>query len=305
MKQSIYTYTRQVSWRECPHLLTDENMRAREAIIAARGADSAFVRSMMDGEFVRSDSDNLVYTERDVQALIRAMRKENKPAAGPRMAAIDLSGGGDEQTLMIAEGGRVYIILAFRESDTDWLAKKLVEILRAERIDPHRCTVDNNGIGLPIINSMEGMGYRPVFRYMNNQRPINTVEYYDKASEDHYTFKTLLHQHCLEIPVDYALLDQFRKRIAINMDECLKLETKTAIRKRGGDSPDRLDTLIMLYSRFRPEIHNVAPVPEPDRPWLRQRIDGEIRPSGFAGLPTRQRLASIIKPANRISLLTK
>jgi len=121
---------------------------------------------------------------------------------------------------------------------------------------------DNGGIGLAIIDGMEAFGYRPINRYMNNQESMNKTEFADRMTEDHYRFKDKVHAHKIILPDDPKLLKQMRQRKAYpDEHNRVKLELKKKHRSRTGESPDRLDSIIMLFADWFPPkpAENTAP----------------------------------------------
>jgi len=250
-KDGLWTYRRKVSWTECPHLLTPDKLAIRTALTKKYGANSSFIKSFLGGEFKRDSDENYVFTDHDVEAIRGAMEGKSKPITGERRAALDFSGGGDEQVIAMSDGNTVETMDTFREENMVRLAEIFVERLRAFKVDPWRCYADNGGIGLAVIDSMEEMGYRPIVRYMNNQDSRNKFEFADRMTEDHYLFKDKLHKNHLRLPNDPVLLKQIRQRKAMPDDHNrVKLEVKKKHRARTGDSPDRLDSLIMLFSEW-------------------------------------------------------
>ena len=247
----IWSYRNQIDYSMCPHLMKPYNLRRIDRLIKKHGVESPFIQSMFFGRFA---NESALFVFGDYLNQIRkAMSGTITGQPGKRKAALEFSGGGDEQTIAIAQGTTIIHWEQYRMKDTDALAKKYVEVLRKFEVEPQDVTADNGGIGKAIVDNMEGMGYRGIYRYMFNAEPMNKAEYADRASEDHFEFRELLKSGAIPLPDDSVLLQQMRERkFQLDDNNRVKLEPKKLLRKRGKQSPDRLDTLIMLYSGFAP-----------------------------------------------------
>ncbi len=265
----LWTYRRKVNWRECPHLLTDRRLALREALIKKFGENHSFIKSFLGGEFKRSSDENYAFTDNDIRNVRQAMgmqanddRRGECVRDGVKRASLDFSGGGDEQTIYIRDGMDVYFWRAFKEENTTVLARMFVNLLKEHKVEPWNCYADNGGLGLPIIDAMENMSYQGIHRYMNQQASVNKHEYADRMTEDLYKFKGILARYRIKLPNDPVLLKQARQRRSkMNNHNQVKLEDKPAHRARTGESPDRLDGIVMLFSDFEaPVVRGVVGV---------------------------------------------
>ena len=250
----LWHYRRKIGWRECPHLLTPEKLARREKLVEKYGPQSSFIKSFLEGEFQRQTDENNVFSDTDLARVKLAMKPRKEYNPGKKFAALEFSGGGDEQPIMILDGDKMVYQKVWREEDTDKLAKEYLTDLRRFDIQPRDCIADNGGIGHGIIDNMEGKGYRGMVRYMNQQIPINRHEYADRITEDHWRFKETLQLHPeIQLIDDPVLMKQMRqRRFVIDDHNRVKLEHKPKHRKRTGESPDRLDDVVMLFSNWKP-----------------------------------------------------
>ena len=269
--KSLWTYRRMINWLMCPHLLTPGKMEFRQAMIEKYGENSSFIKSFLGGECKRDTDENYVFLEHDIRNVNRAMGRQvaderigNVPTHdGNRRAGIEFSGGGDEQMIYVRNGTEVIFDQAFRENNTVKLASIFVGILLRLGVQPYNCYADNGGLGLAVIDYMENMGYQGIHRYMNQQQPFNRSEYADRMTENHYQFKEILRLYPVKFRDDPVLLKQFRQRRFKSDDHNrIKLEQKTIHRGRTGESPDRLDAMIMCWSDFVPPPQSAPPPTE-------------------------------------------
>lgn len=258
-----------VSAAGCAHLLTEEKLKESEAVKAQMGENHKLYRSMVMGQFTAGDGDTKLYGSRDIEAVIRAMGRKSTPEllAGEAHAGFDVSptGSGDEKILYVAKGKVVLPAYVTSMDDTVEVARWAVDILRYNGVEPRNCRVDNGGAGKVIVDMMEGVfNYRGVDRYMNNAAARFSADFYDRATEDAFGVKQLLHEVDLVLPNDARLLEDMKTRQTVEMGDHkkVKLQRKQDHRRdNGGKSPDRLDTLTMCLSgRVRHGIGHYAPV---------------------------------------------
>lgn len=250
----LWHYRRKINRKMCPHLRTPAGVKYLDNMIKKFGPRSSFIKSFAEGEFQRQSDENNVFFDIDLQRVKAAMKPRTEYNPGKKFAGLEFSSGGDEQVIMILDGNKVVYQNVWREEDTDKLAKDFLIDLRRFDVQSRNCISDAGGVGHPIINNMEGRDYRGMVRYFNNQNSINKHEFADRITEDHWHFKELLRLHPdIQLIDDPILLKQMRqRRFAMDDHGRVKLEHKPAHRKRTGESPDRLDTVVMLFSDWRP-----------------------------------------------------
>lgn len=290
-EKRTYTARFMVSYADCPHLCTKQQLAWYAAQADEKGKESSFVRSMQFGEFHSGGDDTRLFMEHDMEALRECMRRPQQDARhGTIRAGIDLSatGDGDPKIIYIADGTIVLPAFTIRIEDCSDAADEIVKVLRDHHVDPRNAMFDAGGSGKPIVDYIENrIGYRPVGRYSINQAPKYHEEYYDRATEDHYRFKRVLHTQPIVMPNDRELYDQCKTREIKAMEhDKIKLEPKESHRKRLRESPDKLDAIVMLFSMV-PEMsterqrHQEQTKEDENRPWKTHRPE-ELQPATVA-----------------------
>jgi hypothetical protein len=251
---ALWHYRRKITRRMCPHLQTPAKIAYLKQLIEKFGPRSSFIKSFSEGEFQRETDENNVFTDTDLERVKAAMRPRPAYNPGKKYAGLEFSSGGDEQPIMVLDGDKVVYEQVWREEDTDKLAQDFLIDLRRFEVPARDCIADNGGVGKAVIDNMEAKGYRGIVRYMNNQDAVAGHEYADRITEDHWRFKEMLAAHPeIQLPNDQVLLKQMRqRRFRVDDHNRVKLEEKKLHRKRTGESPDRLDTVVMLFSDWRP-----------------------------------------------------
>jgi hypothetical protein len=249
----MFTYRRMVGWENCPHLHTEKKKIARLKILRKYGKNSAYVKSMLYGQFQRSEDFSLIYTDEDLALMRRAMRGEFTPIGSDIRAASDTSDAGKDKKPLFIRVGTEVVHQDHFEGDGLEHAEHLSATLKELKIPPWQFIIDGGGVGAIIASYMEKQfDYCGVKRAMANTGPRFKFQYRDKYTEAHFLLKELLSAGVLRLDKNDALLKQMRSRRFIEMEAGLKIkcEPKPAHRKREKGSPDDLDTLIYLLYDF-------------------------------------------------------
>lgn len=238
----------EIGWEDCPHLRSGTKLKARQDMIAERGEDDPIVQSMVFGKFFRRGGkvifDDMAGVEFCMSGLVGHVR-------GVRKAALDFSGGGDEQVFACRDGNAMVDLQAFHEHDTVKLGERFIGLFTRWELKPEDITGDNGGLGKPIIDYLESRGWRGIRRYMADDDARDKTRFVNRAAEDTFELKYRIGRREVALIRDELLLDQMRRRkfMMPNSDNNLiRLEPKDKMRARGEKSPDRLDTVTMLFA---------------------------------------------------------
>jgi len=242
----------EVNWTMCPHLQTGFKLETREREIKEKGVEDPLVKSMILGEFFGTGGrivfDRWDDVEHSMSGLVPSFR-------GERSVALDFSGGGDEQVFAVRDGNSVLEMLAFHIRDATQLGDKFIDLFRKWNVMPENIIADNGGLGKPCIDYLEQKGWVGIYRYMAQMVPRDKTRFVNRFAEDHFELKYLMEQKAISLPNDNKLKDQMqRRKYLMKNDDSnkVRLEPKTSMRNRGEDSPDRLDTIVMLFSNMPP-----------------------------------------------------
>lgn len=277
-----------VDWTMCPHLHEDAPERKRiEAEIKAKGRENPLIKSQYFGEFFRH-SGYFVFPE--VDTVRWAMGGMVPKVGGDRAAAFDWSQGGDEQVWGVREGNHVIEWQQWHIKDSVVLAKRLKSEMQRWSLTPRDCVFDAGGGGKDCIQLLESWGYQGIQRYMNNEPARDKTIYANRYTEDCFE-RVAERLKTLALPKDDVLERQMRERqyIMPNDDSNRRrLQPKEELRRKGKESPDRLDCIIMLFSNHRAidaktwqyEQSGMNRCPTRDEVWKRHDDEAETTMAG-------------------------
>ena len=268
-KTDLFNYRRMVGWNDCPHLHTKKKQLERKKILKKYGENSAFVKSMLYGQFQRSDEFNLIYTDDDLAAVKKAMRGDGKRIGKDIVAAGDISGGGDGQVFDLRIGSEIIHHDDHNCGSGIEQAEYWVNKLETLNIPPWKFNMDSAGLGSEVANYMEKrLDYSGINRIQANVGPQFKFEFRDKYTEIHFRIKELLSAGVLKLPHNENLIKQMRCRRFIEMESGHKLKTedKRTHRKREKSSPDELDNLVYVFWDFDWSLLDVITMSEGKKP---------------------------------------
>jgi hypothetical protein len=245
-------------------------------LINKLGRYSPFVMSNLYGEFFRS-SNYAVFTDADINAAISCMSLDKPRIGRAKRAYCDFSGGGDELTFGMREGNYIHPIVAWTRDDhvaPSVEGLKYCKLFKEKELHSGEIYGDNGGLGAGIISEIQKHGYN-MTRVNANVSPQDKDQFVDKATEDHWKFKQLLHDGFLILPKDDILLNQMRRRRYImknTEDNKFRLESKKEAKlKRKENSPDRLETVVGLCA----DMESLPTIQEMERGAVRTGVPAE------------------------------
>ena len=248
--QSIWT-VHKVRWEDCPHLNVGRKKAMREYLIRQYGLNSPFIQSMIFGNFYRVGGHyifNMSKVEEAMSGLIMEMGRDRK-------CGVDLAGGGDEIVISVFIGNTQKLLEPTHEKDAHKVARWLDMTFRKWVLKANEITIDEGGLGQPIIDELEALGWRGINRYSFDGDPSQPNLYNTIAMEDHHKLAMMISRGEIKLLPDEGLKDQMRSRRYLLPNAnggIMELESKKKLRKKNIPSPDRLDATLMS-SRNMPD----------------------------------------------------
>lgn len=237
-----------VSAKDCPHLWKNPAKRAEleEQIIHLR---PELVQSMVWGEFM-SESSGMIF---DMQRVDEAMGGMLPRWGGGRFrrAALDISGGTDEQVLMVADGNQAWVEWAGFEKDDHKLVEIVIGRLRRLGIPPEDCLADDGGLGKTVLNEFERRGF-PLARFLFNEAARDKL-YRNARAEIYFTLADKIKMGHVVLPRD----DTLREELAFSKYDVGSMPIKLVPKEKLPRSPNRADALAMVF-RDLPDPRELA-----------------------------------------------
>jgi DNA or RNA helicases of superfamily II len=252
-----------------------------QMLIDKYGAESDVVRVRVYGEFPKAESDAFIALE--IVELAAGATVE--PVGDTLHLGVDVARFGDDETTIAPRiGMKVFDLRVYNKQDTMATAGRVIaagkEMLRSfTQLRNVVITVDDSGVGGGVTDRLnevileERLYDWRVIPINNGSRPTDDEEehYENRGTEAWAVIRDVL-QDCfskhlqgepisVELPNDERLITQLSQRkYRMTSKGKIALERKEDMKKRGLDSPDRADAVVlsfvtdkeMLYSNQRP-----------------------------------------------------
>jgi phage terminase large subunit len=233
---------------ECPHWKQEDIDRSCEKW----GENHPLYRSMVMAEFMESVADAVI----DLKALEDLMADpppEKRGGNANRKAFCDFawSGDGDENVLVLRDGNVITIEETFRADNLHAVCGRFVAAFERLGLKPHQIDGDEGGGGKLICDQLQKMNWR-INRINNGAAPRSSDHYANLAAEMWFEGAQKIARREIILPDDDTLRARMldRKRVP-NARGKLAVESKSDMKKRGVDSPDRADAVFGAMTPIR------------------------------------------------------
>lgn len=214
------------------------------------GEDSDFVRVRVRGVFPRAGDNQFISHDLAAAARVRA---GHRLAGEPIVAGFDVALGGTNESVLAFRSGldaRIAPWKFWNEDNAERLAGMVAEALRELETLGKRVEVvfaDGGGIGTPICQRLQSLGWNVVIVHNGSKSPLPLV-YSNRAAHMWGTMKENLLAG-LAIPDDETLHSQLTGReFYTDKMGAIIMEEKDDMKDRGLDSPDRADALALTFA---------------------------------------------------------
>lgn len=230
----------------------DDPMRApRIDLVWARqqieqwGRDSAFVMVNVLGQFPPGQSDGLIGADLVSDAAKRVIL-EAQIDGQPRILGVDCARFGDDRSVLFPRQGLVaFTPRIFRELSAMELCGQVIRY--DESWKPDAIFVDASGIGGPVVDRLRELGKDHVYGVDFGSKPLRKG-YVNRRAEIWVECREWLRKGGA-IPEDPDLIAELTApTYTYDSQGRIKLESKDDMKKRGINSPDKADGLVLTFA---------------------------------------------------------
>lgn len=207
------------------------------------GEDSPAYQARVLGNFPVIGSDTVIPLG---WALRATEREQNYKDSDLCVVAVDVARFGDDESVVAARRGNSLVRLEiFNQVDTYKLSKDAEQIILEER--PDMIVVDAVGYGAAVADNLRQWGHKAV-DFISQGRPWNGDKYANRRVEAWYRVRELFRTNQINLPKDEVLIGQLTSpKYKFDSSGRYVLESKEDMKKRGLQSPDRADAIIMAF----------------------------------------------------------
>ena len=183
--------------------------------------------------------------------------KDRKPAVAhqwkhwPKRVGIDLSAGGDENSVYIVQGNCDIASTFFRQNDTTITAVIIDDFLTRNGIskDCSDIYADDGHVGHAIIDMLIAKGWK-INRVHNQSPALNKSQFGNRGAENWWRVSRLVEEKIIVPPSDEKTVAQLTSRYYEQRADSGRtyLESKKKAKAEGRPSPDRADSYVLCFT---------------------------------------------------------
>ena len=214
------------------------------------GKDSDVVRVRVDGKFPKSESDSYIGTDL-VEA---AFERDITTNASKKYLGVDVARFGDDEIVFAGRQGRKMLCLeTYSKERTTNVTGRIIEKVRSDGYDVVNIDVGNMGAGVidQLVEKKQALGLDIEVNEIGfGNKPEGEEEQKHNKDMTALMWRDLKKQlqKGADLIVDEKLKEQISNRkYTFDSNGRLKMESKKKMKKRGLESPDRADALVLAF----------------------------------------------------------
>ena len=212
------------------------------------GIDSNLYAIKVKGNFPETETDTLIPLSHVEAAFLRDL----KPV-GEKTLGVDPARFGNNMTaFIIRQGKKVLSKKTYSKEDTMQIVGRVLVAMREEGIKPEDVFIDVIGLGAGVVDRLHELGYN-VNGVNVGEKAYNEDEFYNIRAEAYWTVREWIKTADLPKDDDFFQLANLKYKYSSTRKGQLKIESKEEMSKRGLQSPDVADALMLTLSGVKVE----------------------------------------------------
>lgn len=207
------------------------------------GDDSDVYRVRVLGEFPRQDADSLI----SVDDVSKAIDREAKVLTHwEKKLGVDVARFGDDRTVILGrQMEKVFRKETFTGQDTMQIAGHVIRIAKEEGVKAQNICVDPIGVGGGVVDRLKEQGWNVTS--VNVAEGPDDPEHYLNLRAELYAGKLKEWIKTADLPKDDDFYELTTIKYKFNSKGQLQIESKDDMKKRGLESPDVADALMLTF----------------------------------------------------------
>lgn len=202
--------------------------------------------SKVMGQFPDVSEDGLIPLEWIRQAQKRCLL----PTNDVNVLGVDVGGGGDKSTVCHRRGSHARIVLESSNPDTMQTTGQIIRLLR--ELKASQASIDEVGIGRGVVDRAKEQKL-PILGINVGQPASDPTQFLNLRSEGYWQLRDRFEAGEIDIdPDDDDLAAQLADlKFMVTSNGKIQIEAKKDMKRRGRDSPDRADALMLAFLEKR------------------------------------------------------
>jgi len=200
------------------------------------------VERMLEGNWDVTTGTNYLFLYSQIRAAVAA----DLPVDGDKVAGVDVSRYGDDETVWILrQGNKVLDIEAWQHQDTTFSAGRIARLIKQHK--PTMTNIDVIGVGAGVFDPLKNEGY--AVREVNvGEAPLDKELYKNKRAEYFDQLMKKFEDGTIDIPDHQKLCSQLATvRYKYDDHNRKQIESKESMKRNGFKSPDYADSLMLCF----------------------------------------------------------
>ena len=224
-----------------PGLITEQDI---DKFKVRYGEDSNVYRVRVLGEFPSQDSDSLISMDDVYKAMNRDVKVESQ---FEKRMGVDVARFGDDRTvIIIRQMEKVVHKETYNGQDTMQVAGLILKIAKEHNVKSENIFIDVIGVGAGVYDRLKEQGWR--VNAVNVAESPQDKENYANLRAELYASKLKEWIKTADLPGDDDFYELSNIKYKFNSLGKMLIESKEDMKKRGVDSPDVADALMLTFA---------------------------------------------------------
>jgi len=224
-----------------PGLIKSEDI---ESFKIKYGEDSNVYKVRVLGEFPLQDEDSLISIDDIAKAIERDVTVE--PHFEKKMGVDVARYGNDRSVILIRQMEKVLRKDIFSSMDTMQIAGQVLRIAKEEHVKPENICIDTIGVGAGVYDRLREQGWSA--SSVNVAESPRDKDNYINLRAELYASKVKAWIKTADIPNDDDFYELANIKYKFTSQGKLQIESKEDMKKRGIESPDVADALMLTFA---------------------------------------------------------
>ncbi len=234
--------------RDNPYLPADYEIEQRKRL------PEALVKQLMDGDWDVDQASNYLIP----YSLIRASINRKVDETGLKVAGVDVSRYGDDETVfLLRQGSKVQFIKSWAHQDTQFSAGLIASLIREHK--PVVTFIDSIGVGAGVFDPLRVEGFA-VKEVNVGEQALDNRSFLNRRAEYYTWLAKRFEKGEISIPDEQKLTSQLAGLKYFYRNTKLMMESKESMKRRGLKSPDFADALMLSFIEPSSAMSQIIPV---------------------------------------------
>ncbi len=215
--------------------------------MSKKGVNSPFYQCRVLAKFPSQEPDTLIPLDW-IDSAVRRNLRDDDPL--PVELGVDVARFGTNETVVtLRTGNRAEIVKRFRHIDTMQTAGQVARLI--QDCNAEVAKIDADGIGAGVYDRLKEQRF-PVRAMHSGAKARDDTKFINTRAEWWWNLRSRFEEGTIDIEDDDDLISQLSNiKYKLNSQGRIQVESKEDMRKRGVESPDLADSLMLAFAQAK------------------------------------------------------